>query len=67
MEFLIIAVMAVVAIVVLAYIFDYSIKKLKHIGEDEQLDNLAKVYPSNMEMCKEYLKKLKNEKVNGSN
>lgn len=63
MEFLIIAVMAVVAIVVLAYIFDYSIKKLKHIGEDEQLDNLAKVYPSNMEMCKEYLKKLKNEKV----
>ena len=63
MEFLIIAIMTVISIVVLAYIFDYSIKKLKHIGEDEQLDNLAKAYPSNMEMCKEYLKIVKNEKV----
>ena len=63
MELLIIAIMTVISIVVLAYIFDYSIKKLKHICEDEQLDNLAKAYPSNMEMCKEYLKIVKNEKV----
>lgn len=63
MEFVIIAVISLIAIVVLAYIFDYSRKELKHIGEDEELDNLAKAYPSNIEMCKEYLKKLKNEKV----
>ena len=63
MEFVIIAIVTVIAIIVLAYIFDYNRKELKHIGENEELDKLAKAYPSNMEMCKEYLKKIKNEKV----
>lgn len=63
MEFVIIAIISLIVIVVLAYIFDYNRKELKHIGEDEELDELAKAYPSNMEMCKEYLKKVKNEKV----
>lgn len=63
MEFIIIAIIALIAIVVLRFIFNYSMKKIKHIGEDEELDNLAKAYPSNMDMCKDYLKTLKNEKV----
>lgn len=63
MEFIIIGIIALVVIIILKFIFDYKTKELKHIGEDEALDNLAKVYPSNKEMCKEYLKKLKNEKV----
>lgn len=63
MEFVIVGVIALISIVVLKYVFDYSMKKLKHIGDDEELDNLAKAYPNNMEMCKEYLKKLGNEKV----
>lgn len=63
MEFIIIGIITLIVTVVLAYVFDYNRKELKHIGEDEELDKLAKAYPSNMEMCKEYLKKLKNEKV----
>lgn len=63
MEFIVISVIALIATIVLKYIFDYSKKELKSIGEDEELDSLAKVYPSNLEMCKDYLKKLGNEKV----
>lgn len=63
MEFVIIAIIALIAIIVLGYVFDYSRKELKCIGENEELDELAKAYPSNMEMCREYLKKVKNEKV----
>lgn len=63
MEFIIIGIITLIVTVALAYVFDYNRKELKHIGEDEELDKLAKAYPSNMEMCKEYLKKLKNEKV----
>lgn len=63
MEFIILGVVSVIAILVLMYIFNYNMKELKHIGEDKELDNLAKSYPSNIEMCKEYLKKLNNEKV----
>ena len=63
MDFMIIGVIAFIGIVVLAYVFDYSRKELKHIGKNEELDALAKVYPSNREMCQEYLKKLKNEGV----
>lgn len=63
MEFIIIGVIILIATIFLQYIFGYNRKELEHIGEDKELDDLAKVYPNNMEMCKEYLKKLKNEKV----
>lgn len=63
MEFIIIGIVILISIVLLQFIFDYNRKELEHIGDDEELDKLAKVYPSNIEMCKEYLKKLKNEKV----
>ena len=63
MDFMIIGIIAFIGIVVLGYVFDYSRKELKHIGKNEELDALAKVYPSNGEMCQEYLKKLENEGV----
>lgn len=63
MEFIIVAVIALVAIIILKYVFDYKMKELKHIGDDEELDNLAKAYPNNIEICRDYLKKLGNEKV----
>jgi len=63
MEFIIIAIISLILILILKYIFDYNMKKIKHIGDDEELDDLTKHYPSNIEMCKEYLKKLNNEKV----
>ena len=43
MDFLIIGAIAFIGIVVLAYVFDYSRKELKHIGKNEELDALAKI------------------------
>ncbi|MCI8411769.1 MAG: hypothetical protein HFJ40_04980 [Clostridia bacterium] len=63
MEFIIIAVISLILVILLKYIFDYNMKKIKNIGEDKELDELTKKYPSNLEMCRDYLKKLKNEKV----
>lgn len=62
-EFIIIATISVICILVLGYIFDYNMKKIKHIADDKELDEAAKKYPNNIEMCKYYLKKLNNEKV----
>ncbi len=63
MEFIIIGIVSLISIFLLKYIFEYNIKQIKNIGEDQDLDNLAKAYPSNIEMCKDYLSKLKNETV----
>lgn len=63
MEFIVIGMVAIISIIILKYVFDYKMKEIKKIGEDEELDELAKKYPNNVELCKEYLKRLNNEKV----
>ena len=63
MEFGIIIVFLVCVIVVLRILFGSSKKQIETIAKDETLDELAKKYPSNVEMCKEYLKMLHNETV----
>lgn len=63
MEFIIVAIVSLVVIVILKFVFEYNLKKLKKIGEDPELDELAKKYPNNVDICKAYLKKLKNEDV----
>ena len=63
MEFILVGITVLIVIVVLEYMFDYNKNTLKQIGEDEELDNLAKAYSSNIEIAKDYLKKLNNEKV----
>lgn len=63
MEFIIIAIIMLLLIITLKIVFEYNVKELKKIGEDKELDEIAKKYPSNIEMCKAYLKKLNNEKV----
>lgn len=63
MDFIIVGIVALIATIILKFVFDYKVKELKNIGNDEELDNLAKAYPSNIEMCQDYLKKLENEKV----
>ena len=63
MEFIIVEIIIFIAIIILKYIFGYNVKQLKYLGEDQNLDELAKKYPSNVDMCKDYLKRLKNENV----
>ena len=64
MEFVIIAIVAIIFILILGYLFGYNMKKIKHlVDDDKDLDEIAKKYPSNIELCKKYLKRLNNESV----
>ena len=63
MEFGIIIIFLICIIVILRILFGSSKKQIEEIAENETLDELAEKYPSNVEMCKEYLKMLHNETV----
>lgn len=63
MEFIIISVIIVILIIILKFIFEYNISEMKKIGINKELDEIAKKYPSNIEICKEYLKMVNNEDV----
>ena len=63
MEYSIIIIFLIIILMTLKYIFGYSKKQIKEIANDKELDNIAKKYPSNVDMCKEYLKMLNNETV----
>lgn len=63
MEFIIIGIVSLILLGILKLIFGYKQKELESIGIDEELDELAKKYPSNIDICKAYLKKLNNENV----
>lgn len=63
MEFIIIAAICLVTIILLWIIFGVNIKQLKGMTNIQELDDISEKYPNNIDICKEYLKKLKNEKV----
>ena len=63
MEFIVLLIIVVIIYFILRYIFDFNMKKIKEIGEDKELDELTQKYPENIEICKDYLKKLNNENV----
>lgn len=63
MEFLVLLIIVIIGYLVLRFMFDVNIKKIKQIGENKELDELTEKYPENVEICKYYLKKLNNENV----
>ena len=63
MELIIIILISLIAITTLSIIFKINLKKIKELGMDKHLNKLAEKYPSNTEICRRILKKLKNEKV----
>lgn len=66
MEYIIIIIVSIITIVVLKIGFNVSIKnikKIKQIGYDKNLNNIAEKFPSNKEICKEILKNLNNNNV----
>ena len=64
MELIIIAIIALILIILLGFMFEYNMKKIKRLAdEDKDLDEISKKYPRNIELCKWYLKRLKNESV----
>ena len=64
MELIIIAIIVIVLVIILGYLFDYNMKRIKKLAdEDKDLDEISKKYPSNIVLCKKYLEKLKNYSV----
>lgn len=63
MEFLIIAIIVLSIGILLGYIFDFNLKKIKQLGENQELDDIVKKYPNNKDVAKYILHKLNNDKV----
>ena len=63
MEFIIISLLEIIVLIILKYLYGYNIKEIKQLAENKELDELGKKYPDNISICKEYLRKLKNESV----
>ena len=63
MEYVVILIILLILIIILKYLFDFNLKKIKTIAQNDRLDEVAKKYPTNIEICKDYLKMLKNESV----
>ena len=63
MEFIIVGIIILIMIFILKYVFDYNLKKIKSVVDDKKLDKLSEKYPSNVQICKDYLQKLNNNKV----
>lgn len=63
MELIIIILISIIVLVTLTIVLKIDLKKIKELGMDKELNKLTEKYPSNTQICKEILKKLKNEKV----
>ena len=63
MEFLIIIILIIILLILLGYIFSINKKKILKLAKNQELDNISKKYPSNIDMCKRYLEKLDNRNV----
>lgn len=63
MEYIILIIFLITIYLMLMIIFDIKIKRIKELAEDKELDEIAKKYPENIELCKEYLDILENKEV----
>ena len=63
MEYAVIIAFLIFILILLAVIYKFSMKEVKAMAEDEQLDNIIKKMPENKQICEEILKKLNNTDV----
>ncbi len=63
MESLIIFILVVITIIILKLILGSNKKIILQIANNEKLNNIVQKLPDNINICKDILKKLKNEKV----
>ena len=63
MEYIIVIIVSILFMLLLLWILDFNIKKLKQIAENKKLDELTKTFPENIDICKNILKKLGNTNV----
>lgn len=63
MNYICIIITAITIAIMLAVIFKLNPKSNKKLAKNEELNNIAKKFPENNEICKSILKKLNNETV----
>ena len=63
MESLIIFILVVITIVILKIMLGSNKKIIMQIANNEKLNNIVKKFPENIDICKDILKKLRNNKV----
>ena len=63
MEYIVIIIFLMIVIVILRKLFGFNKKEIEQIAKNEKLDNIVSKFPDNIEICKDYLKMLKNDKV----
>lgn len=63
MESLIIFILVVITIVILKIMLGSNKKRIMQIANNEKLNNMVQKLPDNINICKDILKKLRNEKV----
>ena len=65
MNIVILIMLLIIILLIMAKIYDINMRKLKQFAEYEEtkFNKLVDTYPSNLEICKNILKKLNNDKV----
>lgn len=63
MSMVFLLILILVLVIVIRYIFEYNIKKLKQIAGSEELDEIVKKCPTNVEVARVILSRLENETV----
>lgn len=63
MELIIILILLVVVLIISYFIFNIHLRKMKQMINDEKLDKIVSKFPENVEICKDVLKMIDNEKV----
>ena len=65
MEYIIIIVLIISTLLILGFVYDINISKMKNIinTEETKFKNLVDKYPSNIDICKYILKEIKKEKI----
>ena len=66
MELVIISLMSVIVILALGIVLKFNlnnIKLIKHIGKSKELNEITNALPENEQICRDFLKILKNEDV----
>ena len=65
MEYLVISICLISFLIILKFVFGYSKKQIKAIGENEELDKIALKYPENIEIFESVLDNKFGEYING--
>ena len=63
MEYIIILIFCIVAMILIYYAFEVNMRKIKESTKNEKIKKIVDKFPKNEEICKDILKILKNEKV----